>query len=75
MGVAATRAPVDNWGPRPPQKLDMGTRLLGNCYFENKFHKSIRVNPPLAFHCHRALVKINMRIAVILSPISKPFRS
>ena len=39
MGVAASQAPVGGRGPRTSQKFGHGTVLLGNCYFENKFHK------------------------------------
>ena len=37
MRVAARRAPVGCWVPRPPQKLGHG--LLGNLFLGNKFNK------------------------------------
>ena len=29
MGLAALRAPVDSWGPRPPQKFGHGFLFAG----------------------------------------------
>ena len=39
MGVAAPRAPVSGWGPKPPQKFCHGFSFLGNCYLKKVSQK------------------------------------
>ena len=45
-----------------------GPSLLVNCYLKNKFHKKIRVNPPLPRYAEFGHSELNMIISTEFRP-------